>query len=223
MNSTLAKLNSWLIQTKAQVDATKWQNDLARIALNNSVIKAPFSSTVVSKLVEVWSLVNPWTPVYSLVSSDKIKIKVDVSAENIKSIKKWQTVELKLINSNSAIWTINLVAKNADPKTNLFTVEIKFDNKILKAKIGEFVNIYIDKTIWEKDWIMIPFESIINVSDWVYNVFVINWSGSVVSREVKLWVKNSENVEVLSWLKEWEKIAVSKVGDLEDGDLVKDK
>lgn len=223
MNSTLAKLNSWLIQTKAQVDNTKWQSDLAKIALKNSVISSPLNATIVSKMVEVWSLVNPWTPLFNLISSDKVKVKVDISSENISYLQKWQSIKLELINWNTATWTIELLSKNADQKTNLFLVEISFDNKILKSKIWEFVNIYIDKTIWNKDWIMVPFESIINVSPWIYNVFVINWSWTVISREVKLWVKNSENVEINSWLKEWEKIAISKVWDLEDWDIVKEK
>jgi hypothetical protein len=92
-------------------------------------------------------MVNPWTPVFSLVSSDKVKIKLDVSSENIAYLSKWQNVKLELINWNTATWIISLVSKNADPKTNLFSVEVWFDNKILKSKIWEFANVYIDKTI----------------------------------------------------------------------------
>ncbi len=220
LNSSLARLNSQLSQSKSQLDASKWQSDLASLALKNSVIKSPFDSVVVSKMVEVWSFVNPGTPLFTLSASNNMKIKVDMTIDNISSLNVWNDVKLELINGNTATGTVTLVPKTADPKTNLYQVEISFDNSKLKSKIGEFVNVYLDKKIWDKKWIMVPFESIINVSDWVYNVYVVTDSGSVLPREVKLWIKNSLNVEIISGLKEKERIAISKVGELEEWDLI---
>lgn len=220
LNSSLAKLNSQLAQSKSQLDSSKWQTDLASIALKNSVIKSPFDAVVVSKLVEVWTLVNPGTPIFTLSSNDKMKIKVDMTIDNVSNLTVWNEVKLELINWNTASWSVSLVPKSADPKTNLFQVEISFDNGKLKSKIGEFVNVYLDKKYWDKNLIMVPFEAVLNISDWVYNVFVISSSWSVSSREVTLWIKNSLNTEILTWLKEKEIIAISKVWDLEDGDLV---
>ena len=223
LNSSLAKLNSQLAQSKSQLDSSKWQTDLASIALKNSVIKSPFDAVVVSKLVEVWTLVNPGTPIFTLSSNDKMKIKVDMTIDNVSNLSVWNEVKLELINWNTASWSVSLVPKNADPKTNLFQVEISFDNGKLKSKIGEFVNVYLDKKYWDKNWIMVPFEAVLNISDWVYNVFVVSSSWAVSSREVTLWIKNSLNTEILSWLKEKEIIAISKVWDLEDGDMVEVK
>jgi RND family efflux transporter MFP subunit len=223
LNSSLARLNSQLVQTKSQLDASKWQTDLASIALNNSVIKAPFDSTVVSKMVEVWSLVNPGTPLFSISSSDKSKVKVDMTIDNASNLTLWKEVKLELINWNTSTWTISLLPKNPDSKTNLFQVEIIFDNNKLKSKIWEYVNVYIDKKQWDKKWLMVPFEAILNVSSWVYNVFVVSNSWTISSREVTLWLKNNTSVEILTGLTEKEIIAVSKVWELEDWDLIEIK
>ena len=220
LNSSIARLNSQLVQTKSQLDNSKWQTDLASLWLKNSVIKPPFSSIIVSKMVEVWSLVNPWTPLFTISSSDKTKVKVDMTIDNISALTLWKEVKLELLNWNTSTWTVSLVSKSPDPKTNLFQVEIVFDNNKLKSKIGEFVNIYINKSISDKKWIMVPFEAILNSSPWIYNVFVVSNSWAVSSREVTLWLKNSLTVEIVSGLNEKEIIAISKVGELEEWDLI---
>lgn len=220
LNSSIAKLNSQLVQTKATLDNTKWQKDLATIGINNSIIKVPFDSTIVSKNIELWTLVNPWSPLFIVASSEKFKIKLDITSDNASYIKEWDSVKIELMNWQTSTWIISLSSKNANPQTNLFPVEISFDNKQLKSKIWDFVTIYIDKKLWDKYQIMLPFESILNPSDWVYSVFVLSWS-IANSREVKLWIKNSSQVEIISWLKEWEKVIINKVADLENLEEVK--
>lgn len=220
LDSSVAKLNSQLVQTKASLDLSKWQKDLAWVSLNNSIIRAPFDSTIVSKNIELWTLVGPSTPLFTVASSDKLKIKLDITGENVSYIKEWDSIRLEFTNWQTSTWIISLASKNANPQTNLFPIEINFDNSQMNSKLWDFVNVYIDKKLWDKNWIMVPFESILNPSDWVYTVFVLSWS-IVNSREVKLWLKNSREVEITSWLKEGEKVVTNKVADLENLEEVK--
>lgn len=215
LNSALAKLNVGLVQSKSSLDSIKWQKDLASLQLNNSVIKAPFAGAVVSKNVEIWTLVNPWTPLFTVSWNENLKIKLEVPSETISHLKEWSEVNLELTNKQTSTWKISLINKTANPQTNLFQVEITFDKNKFKAKVWEYVVVYINKKTSEKDWIMLPFETILNPSDWVYTVFVLSWS-TVKKTEVKLWLKNSTQVEITNWLKPWEEVVLTKVSELED-------
>lgn len=226
LNSSKARLNSQLIQTKSQLDNSKWQTNLASVSYNNSIIKAPIDSFISSRLIEVWNLVNPWTPLFTLSTNDKTKISVWVTFDNVSNLKIWQEVKLQNFNWYTSTWIISIVSQNPDPNTNLYNIEIDFDNNILKSSIWEFINIYINKK-FNKEGIMIPYEALENVSDWVFKVYVVNTSTwnltntwKVIWKEVELWLKNSTSVEITDWLKIWDIIANSKIWDLEDWEII---
>jgi hypothetical protein len=219
-------LNSQLLQTKSQLDASKWQARLAGVSFNNSVIKSPIDWVVSSKLIEEWSLVNPWTPLFKISTNDKTKVIVWVTSENVRNLNLWNQVKLQSSNWNSSTWSISLISENVDQNTNLFNVEISFDNNVLNANIWEFISIYINKS-FNKEGIMIPFEALENISDWVFKVYLINTSTwnltntwKVIWKEVELWLKNSTSVEITDWLKIWDIIANSKIWDLEDWEII---
>ncbi len=62
----------------------------------------------------------------------------------------------------------------------------------------------------------------INLWQWDYKVFVVKNDNTVESRSVKIWEQNSEWVEIISWLKEGEKIVITGTLDLQDGDFVEE-
>jgi len=64
--STQAKLQSQLTGVKSQLDASKGQKDLAGIQAENGLIRAPFDGVILTKTVELGTLINPGTPVFTL-------------------------------------------------------------------------------------------------------------------------------------------------------------
>lgn len=220
-DSINAKLNSQRIQAKSQIDNAKWWKDLAWIGLNNTSIVAPFNWIITARNIEVGTMVNPWTPAFMIWDNSKIKIKLDVNSDNITYLKLNQEAYISKWD-NTFTWTISLLSPAADPVTKMFKAEINIASRPDFINLWDFVDVNILKEKTTEKILMVPFSSVISLGQWEFNIFVINSKWIAQSRRVKIWMQNAKDVEIISWLKEWEKVIISWALNIQDWDLVND-
>lgn len=222
-NSTKAKLESSLAWVKSQLDSATGQKNSLLQQLDNTSIKAPYSWVITAKNIEVWTLVNPGTPVFSI-SNEKSKIvKLDLNSDNIKFIKIWQEV---LISKSwlEASWSVSLVSSSADSITKMYKIEVTFDNsKLDNVVLWDYTDVYLKKQSQDnKKFIIIPFTSLITSSSWDFSVFIV-WSWSVIiAKNIKIWDSNSHEIVVTDWLKVWDKIVTEWTLNLSEGDVIEE-
>ncbi|GAB2850910.1 nodulation protein NolF [Pseudoduganella ginsengisoli] len=77
---------------RAAVKAAQAQLDLARIALNDSVIRAPFSGMVSKRHVQAGEKVAPDMPVFTIVNLSELTLEAQVPASDIPRVKVGQEV-----------------------------------------------------------------------------------------------------------------------------------
>lgn len=220
-DSTKAKLTLQQTQTKLQLDNAKWWKDLAKIQLDNTKIIAPFDWIILSRSIEVGWPTWPSSAAFMIWSDISKKIKIDVTWENASLISLWQEVRIAKW-SITYTWVISLISPSSDPTTKMYKIEASIIGDWQWINLWDYIDVFILKENKSKKVIMIPLSSIISLWQWDYSVFIINWNKQVVSRDVKIWAQSQWNVEITSWLKEWEKVVTSWTLNIQDWDYVKE-
>lgn len=219
-DSINAKLNSQRIQAKAQADSAKWGKDLAGINLNNTSIIAPFDGVITAKNIEIGSLVNPGTPAFTIGTDDNLKVKLEVSSDDLASFKIGVGVE---INSKEKTysWIISNVSPSPDSQSKLYKTEVSFlNNPSSNLTIWDFVDVFLNKKLWTWLVISVPLSSIITLDAGRYGVYTVNKDDSVKLNYVVLGKKNTTHVEIISGLEEWMEYIMEGALGLNEGDIV---
>lgn len=220
--SSKAKIASSLSSTKNQLDASKGQKDIAGIQFQNGYIKAPFDGIVLSKNVEVGSLINMGTVVFSIGTGERRIVKTDINAENASALSVGQAVTIGF-RGKTHTGTISVISPSTDSATKLAKIEIVSANlteALGGSGLGEFADIFVTKTASDKNAIAIPFSALVSNADKTYKVFVVG-SGSVVqSKKVRIGDQNARLVEIISGLNEGDTYVERGALTIDDGDTV---
>jgi RND family efflux transporter MFP subunit len=198
--------------------------NMARHALDVSLMKAPFSGVIASKNAEVGDVINPMMGgfgggaggVLTLMDYSKIKLAVAVSSEDIGRIRKGQEAILRVgsfpgRDFRGAVRVVNLTA---DPLNKKFGVEVVVDNPDGALRPGTFGDLVFEVQSHENA-LVIPQTAVLENS----YVFVVE-GGKAVRKTVALGIQNTAMIEVLDGLTESDIVIVEGNFGLEEGAAV---
>lgn len=216
-----ANYESQLASTKSQLDNASGQKNSLNQQFDNAIIKAPFDWVISTKTVEVGSMVSQATPAFSISSSKQKVIKIDVNSDNIVYLQYGKEVKID-VKWKTATGFISALSTSADPSTKMFKVEIGFNNNTFNDAIviGDYADVYINKTYGEEKYIVVPFSAIIVGSNETYSVYVVDKNNKVQERKITTWASNSTQVVVTTGLNVWDKVIVWGTLNVSVWDLV---
>jgi RND family efflux transporter MFP subunit len=207
----------------AQLEQAQAGLNLARHALNVSIMKAPFAGVVATKNAEVGDVINPMMGGYSgasgvltLMDYSKIKIAVAISSEDIGRIQKGQGAVLRVSSFPGREFrgTVRIVNLTADPLNKKFGVEVVIDNHDEVLRPGTFGDLVFEVQSHENA-LVVPQKAILE------NTYVfIAEGGKAVKKAVTLGLQNTTMVEVLEGLAEGALVVVEGNFGLEEGAAV---
>ena len=113
---------------------------LAKLSLENAVIKAPISGVVNQVNVQVGDMAGAGVPVVNLVDIDKVKLNLQVSEREIIMLERGQEVKVTLdVQPNLELHgRISSIAPAANQMTGLFSATVELDNPDGKLKPGMY-------------------------------------------------------------------------------------
>jgi RND family efflux transporter MFP subunit len=203
----------------AQLQQAQAGLNLARHALDVSIMRAPFAGVVASKNADVGDVINPMMGgfgaggVLTLMDFSRIKVSVAVSPEDAALIRKGQEVVLRVgaLPGRDFRGVVRIVNLTADPLTKKFDIETAFDNPDGLLRPGTFGDIVFEVQTRENA-LAVPQKAVLENS----YVFVVE-NGKSVKKPVTLGIQNTSMVEVLDGLAEGEAVVVEGNFGLEDG------
>jgi RND family efflux transporter MFP subunit len=207
----------------AQLEQARAGLNLARHALNVSIMKAPFAGVVASKNAEVGDVINPMMGGYSgasgvltLMDYSKIKIAVAISSEDIGRIRKGQEAVLHVgaIPGRDFRGAVRVVNLTADPLNKKFGVEVVIDNPDAVLRPGTFGDLVFEVQSHENA-LVVPQKAILENT----YVFIVE-GGKAVKKNVAIGLQNTTMVEVLQGLAEGALVVVEGNFGLEEGAAV---
>ncbi len=193
--------------------------DLARIALDDTTIRAPFEGVVAAVLVEVGGLVNPGVPVVSLVAND-IEVALTVDEARLNEIKAGIPAELTVGAYPGRVFKARVasVAPTGDARTHTFEIKVRAEDPERLLKPGMYAAVTI-VTAQKDGALLVPAQAMATTNDGKPAVLVIR-DNKATLRPVTTGLTSAESVEIVEGLTRGEQVVVVGQSQVRDGQAV---
>ena len=218
--SLQAAYDTTLNQTRnliQEVERTKAQLNLQRKRLRDTSIRSPFSAYVKERQVNVGQFVQMNTPVFTLVKTDPIRLRIEVPERMAPWVKVGQNAEVTLEaypdrQFQGKIWRIS---PTVEQSKRTFIVEALIANPGGDLKPGSYAKARVrtDKS----DRIKLIPRRAVNYVFGSNKAYVVDEENIIQARDLKLGDNFGDDVEVIEGLKEKERVAVTQVQRLDTG------
>ncbi len=195
----------------------------AEVKLEKSIIKAPFSGTVMDRYITKGQYITANQKAFSLVNQEILKVNVFVPEEVVGKIQQGMPVKLESeALKQTFTGKVKRISGVVDPKTGTVKVTVFVDkNKNLRP--GMFVKVRI-LTDTKTNAILVPKKAIVYFEDKKF-IFTYDKKGRTVKKvALKEGYQNKDFIETLNpVLKEGTKVVIAGQSSLKDGTKVKVK
>ena len=215
--------NAQVESTAAAVANSQAQVAEAKIALGYCELTAPFDSWVLKRNVDVGTLVGPATNGFTLADTRSVKAVFgvpDTAMEHVKAGSAQRVTTEALPGYFSG--HITSIAAAADPKSRVYSVEVRIDNPENKLKSGMIASITLGGGHLKEKILVVPISAVIHSPD-VRNGFAVNVTDEpgettkVHTQDVTLGDTYGNNIAVLSGLSVNQRVVTSGTNDIKPG------
>jgi membrane fusion protein (multidrug efflux system) len=205
---------------KYDLDNQRAADDLARLNLSYSEIRAPFAGIVSMRHVKMGQEIAVGAKVFRVTDPTPLKASVFVPERELARLKPGQsaTIAVDALAGRAFPAIVKLVSPTVDAATATFKVTLEVNDPEGDLKPGMFSRVGI---VFERrtDSLTIPRVALID-TDGSANVFVVN-AGKAEQRPVKTGLSNAGKVEVIEGLTGTEQIVVVGQNGLKNGNPVR--
>lgn len=189
-------------------------------------INAPFKGTVANISVKVGDLVKPSARVITVNQNQPLEVDIPVPVENKSQLRKGMLVEI--INAkgqNIGTGKVFFISPEINSNTNTVLVKALFDNPKGKMQAGQFAKARIN---WNQhSGLLIPAKAVFRIAGeaFVYVAEKLNNTAATSAlvakqKRVKLGKIVDNKYQVIEGLQPGEKVVVSKLLNIKDGDVL---
>ena len=210
-----------LSAAQAAVDQARAQLDLAQLGVKETTITAPVEGVISERLVSPGALVNPQTPIATLVPPS-LELVVNVEESQLGQVNEGQSAQLSVqaFPNQTFTGTVKSVSPTVDAKSRTAAVRIEPKDDANRLKAGMFARLNII-TAEKPNALVVPKTAILNGSTGAPPmVIAIDGDNRAHRRPVQLGIQNDQFAEILSGIDDGQVVATSSLNDLNDGDIV---
>jgi len=210
---TIGVRRAELVQAEANLNAIQ-------VALENTMVRAPFDGVVVARQADPGAMANPAAPLFKVEQINPVRIIASVIEKDIDQIKSGKTpvvINLDAINESYEA-VADLVYPSIDAVSKTGRVEIILKNPELRIRSGMFarlsflLNTSVDVPIVARDALI--------RHNGQHFVYVIE-NGQAMRRQVEIGIVDEARVEIVSGLKAGEQIISRGLEFVREGSQVK--
>ena len=219
--------NAQVQSTQAAVDNANASIAEAQIALGYCQLKAPFDSWVLKRSVDVGTLVSAATVGFTLADTRSVKAVFGVPDTYIEKVKPGspQTITTEAL-PGSFSGHVTAISAAADPKSRVYSVEVRIDNpkNLLKAGMIASITIGASQPIGKVN--VVPLTAVIRSpgNPNGFAVYLTEGAGDTVTvraHDVTLGNTYGNNIAVLSGLEPGQRVVTSGTTMIKDGQKVR--
>lgn len=216
--NTARQNNEAIKSAQAAVNASQTQIDLAKQAIADTVICAPFAGFISNRPVAVGEFVTTATAVATILRTNPIKVQLQVAEANVPFINIGRSVSIEVDAYKDRKFAGTIVAVNPALETTSrsVVVEAAIENGDNALRTGMFATGQITRE-GGTTGVFVPKAAVINdTSTQAYRAFVIQ-DGVIKLRVVQLGTEESDFVQILSGINADETLATSNLEQLYEG------
>ncbi|HXI12062.1 MAG TPA: efflux RND transporter periplasmic adaptor subunit [Thermoanaerobaculia bacterium] len=224
----------------SQMQVARARLDQATLVLKDAAITAPFDGTITSKNVEIGEVISPLSmgsvpgsttgggSIGMLTDLRTLELEADINESNLGQLREGQPAEVTVDAFPGQKWKGRLrqIVPTADRAKGVVKVKITIENPSarllpeMSAGVSFLQQERTNAELQERPKLWIPTTAVI-ASESGSRVAVVDGESRVDLREVTLGATRENRVEVMSGLRDGDKIVTSNVSGLEDGQPVK--
>jgi len=197
-----------IILAKNSIAKQKLSLENSKKNLDKYQLEAPFDGKLRKIDFKVWDNITSDDTKYIYIENPNLlQIKVTVDQLDVVKIKTWQDVKIVFdsFSDKTFDWKVSLVDSTPSSTSwvTSYTITItmdKWDNEIYSWMTAK-ISIIVDSN---KNATIVPSAFITTENDKSY-VIVKNWN-TETKTEVVIWIDNSTNTEILSWVSIWDTV-----------------
>ena len=205
---------------KFDLDNARAADDIARLNLSYSAIRAPFAGIVSSRYIKLGQELAIGNKIFRVTDPTPLKANVFVPERELARLKPGQSANISVdaLAGRSFPATVHLVAPTVDAATATFKVTLEVRDTRGELKPGMFARVGI---VFERrdGALTIPRVALLD-TDGAANVFVVS-AGKAEQRTIKTGLSNAGRVEVVDGLEGAEQVVVVVQNGLKDGNPVR--
>ena len=204
---------------RASIQASEASMKLADRQLRDTEIRSPFDGIVEKRFVNLGELVKTQMPVMQVVRVDPLKVIAEIPEKMAPWISTGQPVQLYVDASPDKAFTgqMSRISPAVNAATRAFPFEALVPNGETLLKPGTFARVHIESGKLD-DVMTISFTSL-QYRYGVNRAFLID-GDKITARELKVGDRLGDRIEILSGLKSGDRVAVTDVDKLADGQKV---
>lgn len=205
---------------KYDLDNQRAADDIARLSLSYSEIRAPFAGVVSERQVKLGQEIAIGTSMFRVTDPTPLKAAVHVPERELARLKTGQTASIAVdaLAGRTFPAIVKLVAPTVDAATATFKVTLEVSDPKGDLKPGMFSRVGI---VFERrsEALTIPRIALLD-TDGASNVFVVT-GGKAEQRAIKTGLSNAGKIEVTDGLTGTEQVVVVGQNGLKDGNPVR--
>jgi membrane fusion protein (multidrug efflux system) len=205
---------------QSRVAAARASAALARRALRDASVRAPFGGRVAQRYVSAGEFVLVGQALFELVSLDPIEAEFHLTEVDSGRVRLGQEVTVHVAPYPDELFagTVTIISPTIDPRTRTLRVRAALPNPDERLRPGLFAQVNLGVSL-RANVMMIPEEAVLQRADGAV-VFRLNGEGSVERRVVEIGVHEYGSVEVRRGLAKDDAVVTRGHADLSDGSPV---
>ncbi|MFQ5741047.1 MAG: efflux RND transporter periplasmic adaptor subunit [Acidobacteriota bacterium] len=216
-DKTLQSLRAEKKQTQARIEQAKASLTIAETALSYTRVRSPFSGRVTRRHVEIGDLAAPGVPLLT-VESRRYRLEAAVDESQLPHIRSGQVVSVKMdALSQNVEGVLDAIVPSTDPVSRSFTVKVNLPELPFLTS-GMFGRAAFSTQ--PRKALTVPVSSLVEQGQ-LTGVWVLDGKDRVRFRLLKSGAAYDGRREILSGLKEGERVIVKPAGDLRDGTRIR--
>jgi membrane fusion protein (multidrug efflux system) len=193
------------------------QLGLARRALEDSTVRAPFSGLIARRHVSVGEYLTAGTPLFDLVALDPIEVEFTLAEIDSSKVAIGHPVEVSLAPYPDEIFsaTVSMISPTIDPRTRTLLVKAELPNPDGRIRPGLFAHTDLGVS-QRRDAIVVPEEAIVQRADGAV-IFRLEAGERVQRIVVKTGVSDDGWIEIQEGLQHGDRVVVRGQSRLDNG------
>lgn len=218
----ISKQDAELLNTSAATASAQLLNaesllQTARQRLEYAVIRAPDAGVISARNIVPGQLANSGTALFNVIRQSRVEWRAEIPANAIASIRRGLTATVKRADGSLAKGTVRTVSPGIDANTQrgIAYIDLKLESQV---RPGMYVTGSIQ--LGNSSALTVPLTAV-NVRDGFSYVFIYQPNNIVKQQRVQTGRLLNERIEITEGLTADQKVVISGVGFLRDGDAVR--
>lgn len=215
-DNAAAKLKS----AEADLASATANLDSAEKQYGNGTITAPVDGVVANKTATVGQVISPGAALMVVEDINQVLASINIEQKDLGRIKIGQQAAVTVDAYDGKVFngTIETINPEAGANSRMFRVKVKLDNESGALRAGMFAKVQL--AAGEQAKVLTVPQSAVIQKQGLYYIFVVE-DNKAVRRQAEIGEVTGETIQIKSGLAAGEKVIISSVNQLKDGQTVK--